>query len=131
MLLRQAFAGARRFEDFHDHLGLSRSLLTERLGRLVDTGIFERRAYRDARRTRHEYRLTEKGMDLYPVLMALRAWGDKYMAPDGPFALYLHSGCGGRSTVHLGCDRCGRELTARDVELESGPGLRALLAEEA
>lgn len=126
VLLRQAFAGVRRFEDFHSGLGLSRSLLAERLGRLVDADILEQRAYRDSRRTRHEYRLTEKGMDLYPVLMALRSWGDKYMAPLGPFAHYRHRDCGGGTEVHLACDRCGQEVTARDVQLEAGPGLRAL-----
>ncbi|BAX92008.1 winged helix-turn-helix transcriptional regulator [Mycobacterium shigaense] len=125
VVLRQAFAGVRRFEDFHSVLGLSRAVLAERLARLVDAGIFERRAYRDARRTRHEYRLTDKGMDLYPVLMALRTWGDKYLAPDGPFAHYRHVECGGSAEIHLVCDRCGDELTARDVQLEAGAGLRA------
>lgn len=125
VVLRQAFAGVRRFDDFHSELGLSRAVLAERLGRLVDAGILERRAYRDARRTRHEYRLTDKGMDLYPVLMALRTWGDKYMAPDGPFAHYRHKGCGGRAEIHLVCDGCGHEVTARDVRLEAGPGLAA------
>lgn len=126
VLLRQAFAGVRRFDDFHEALGLSRSLLAERLGRLVDSGILERHAYRDARRTRQEYRLTDKGMDLYPVLMALRAWGDKYMAPDGPFAHYHHRDCGGRLEVRLACDRCDKEVAAREVQLEAGPGLEAL-----
>jgi DNA-binding HxlR family transcriptional regulator len=125
VLLRQAFAGTRRFEDFHSALGMSRALLAERLGRLVDAGILERRAYRDARRTRHQYHLTEKGMDLYPVLMALRAWGDKYLAPDGPFAHYQHRDCGGHAEVRLTCDRCKKEVGAREIQLEAGPGLQA------
>ena len=123
MLLRQAFAGVRRFEDFQSTLGLSRPVLADRLRRLSDAGVLERRAYRDTQRTRHEYRLTEKGLDLYPVLMALRTWGDKYLAPDGAFVEYTHRGCGGHAHVRLECDVCGEPLTARDVEAAPGPGL--------
>jgi DNA-binding HxlR family transcriptional regulator len=125
VVLRQAFAGLRRFEDFHASLGVSRAVLAERLSRLVDAGVLERRAYRDAQRTRHEYRLTPKGIDLYPVLMALRAWGDKYLAPDGEFVVYRHRDCGGRVQVHLTCDECGADVTAREVDTTPGPGLAA------
>ncbi|OBC00097.1 HxlR family transcriptional regulator [Mycobacterium sp. 852013-50091_SCH5140682] len=125
VILRQAFAGVRRFDDFQATLGLSRALLTERLGRLVDAEILERRAYRDAQRTRHEYRLTTKGSELYPVLMALRDWGDKYLAPNGPFVHYRHKGCGGSAHTNLTCDQCATELTAFDVEVSPGPGLAA------
>jgi DNA-binding HxlR family transcriptional regulator len=123
VIMRQAFAGVRRFEDFQNSLGVSRAVLAERLRRLVESGVLERRAYRDAHRTRDEYRLTAKGLDLYPVLMALRAWGDKYLAPDGEFVIYRHRGCGGRAEVHLVCDECGAEVSARDVEPTPGPGL--------
>ncbi|MET0475987.1 MAG: helix-turn-helix domain-containing protein [Mycobacterium sp.] len=123
VVLRQAFAGLRRFEDFHTSLGVSRAILSERLARLVDAGVLERSAYRDAHRTRHEYRLTPKGIDLYPVLMALRAWGDAYLAPDGEFVVYRHRHCGGRTEVHLVCEDCGAGVTARDVEATPGPGL--------
>lgn len=123
VVLRQAFTGVRRFEHFQSTLGLSRALLTERLTRLVDAGILERRAYRDSQRTRHEYRLTAKGLDLYPVLMALRAWGDKYLAPDGPFVDYSHRSCGGSVDVHLLCADCGEEVTAKDVTLAPGPAI--------
>lgn len=126
VLLRQAFAGVRRFEDFQTTLGLSRPVLADRLRRLTDAGVLERRAYRGAQRTRHEYRLTERGFDLYPVLMALREWGDKYLAPDGQFVEYAHLGCGGHAAVRLECDACGEELTARDVETAPGPGLTAI-----
>ena len=84
MILRQAFSRVRRFDEFQRHLGISRSLLSDRLGRLVEAGILERRPYKDEIRTREEYRLTQKGLDLYPALMALREWGDRYMAEDGP-----------------------------------------------
>jgi DNA-binding HxlR family transcriptional regulator len=126
VVLRQAFAGVRRFEDFHTGLGVSRAVLAERLSRLVEAGVLERRAYRDTQRTRHEYRLTAKGLDLYPVLMALRAWGDKYLAPDGAFIVYRHRDCGGRAEVNLVCDECGADVTAHDVEPTPGPGLTAI-----
>jgi DNA-binding HxlR family transcriptional regulator len=124
-VLRDAFWGIRRFDDFQDSLGVSRSLLADRLGRLVDAGVLRRQPYRDAIRTREEYRLTQKGLDLYPVLRALAAWGDKYLADDGPFVLYQHKGCGGRSEVRHHCADCGAELTARDVVAVPGPGVRA------
>jgi DNA-binding HxlR family transcriptional regulator len=126
LVLRQAFMGTRRFDDFQGALGISRSLLSERLRKLVDAGILRREPYRDAVRTREQYRLTEKGLDLYPVLMALRAWSDRYEAPrEGPIALYRHRGCDGLTEVVHRCADCGEELTARDVSPEPGPGMAA------
>ncbi|MEV0966513.1 MULTISPECIES: helix-turn-helix domain-containing protein [unclassified Streptomyces] len=125
IVLRQAFLGIRRFEDFRSSLGVSRTLLSQRLGTLVEEEILERRAYRDARRTREEYRLTEKGLDLYPVLMALRTWGDRHMAPDGAPVVYRHRDCGGTAEIRHVCDHCGQDLTARDVAPLPGPGALA------
>ena len=121
VIVKQAFAGVRRFEDFQASLGISRGRLTDRLDRLVEHGILDRVPYRDGR-TRHEYRLTDKGIELYPVLIAIRDWGDRHMAPDGPPVHYRHAGCGGDAHVTLACDRCGDALTARDVAPEPGPG---------
>lgn len=123
ILVKQAFAGTRRFEDFSAALGISRGRLSDRLSRLVEEGILRREPYRDGGRTRHEYRLTEKGHGLYPVLLALRDWGDLHMAPDGPPVLYRHRDCGGEAHVHVTCERCGEGLTARDVAPEPGPGM--------
>jgi DNA-binding HxlR family transcriptional regulator len=124
VILRQAFSRVRRFDDFQRSLGVSRSLLADRLGKLVDAGILRREPYKDEIRTREEYRLTEKGLDLYPVLMALREWGDRYMAEDGPPIELRHRGCGGTPSVELRCERCGEEVTARDAEVKTGPGLK-------
>jgi len=126
VILRQAFSGIKRFEDFRRTLDVSRSLLSERLARLVEAGILRREPYKDKVRTRHRYRLTEKGLDLYPVLMALREWGDKYMADDGPPLRVRHKGCGGEPRIDLRCDRCGEEVGARDAEALPGPRLRAV-----
>ncbi len=127
VLLRQSFAGIRRFEDFQSTLGISRSRLADRLDRLVDAGILRREPYKD-NRTRLEYRLTQKGHDLYPVLMALRDWGDAHMADGGPPVHYLHDGCGGEAHVRLQCDQCAQPLTARDVRPAPGPGALTLAA---
>lgn len=123
ILIKQAFAGSRRFEEFHSAIGISRGRLAERLARLVDEGIFRREPYKNGR-THHEYRLTSKGHDLYPVLLALRDWGDRYMAPEGPPMHYRHRDCGGEAHAHLTCDHCGEQLTAHDVLPEPGPGIR-------
>ncbi|MGH2923465.1 MAG: winged helix-turn-helix transcriptional regulator [Solirubrobacterales bacterium] len=125
VILRQAFSRVRRFEDFQSTLGISRSLLTDRLGKLVDAGILRREPYKDEIRTREEYRLTEKGLDLYPVLMALREWGDRYMADDGAPVRVRHRDCGGTPRIDLRCNRCGEEVGAREAEAAPGPGLKA------
>jgi DNA-binding HxlR family transcriptional regulator len=124
LLVRDAFLGVRRFEDFQRDLGLSRGVLTDRLNRLLEAGIFERRLYQE-RPERYEYRLTEKGRDLWPVTVALLRWGDRYYAEQGPPRVVLHRDCGGEVTERLTCAKCGAELTARDVEARPGPGLVA------
>lgn len=125
VILRQSFSGVKRFEDFQTTLGISRSLLSDRLGKLVEAGILRREPYKDAIRTRDRYRLTEMGLDLYPVLMALREWGDRYLAEDGPPLKVRHRGCGGEPQIELRCDRCGEIVGARDADPVPGPGLRA------
>ena len=124
VILRQAFSGVKRFDDFQSSLGISRSLLSDRLGRLVDAGILRREPYKDEVRTRDRYRLTEMGLDLYPVLMALREWGDRYMADEGPPVRIRHRDCGGEPTLELRCDRCGETVGARDAEATPGRGLQ-------
>ncbi|MCG9917631.1 MAG: helix-turn-helix transcriptional regulator, partial [Phenylobacterium sp.] len=94
MILRDLFLGVRRFETFQSRLGISRSIVTERLNLLVTEGVLERRSYQD-RPLRHEYRLTAKGLDLHPVIMALVDWGDRhYGGQDGPPILRRHKVCG-------------------------------------
>ena len=81
LIIRDAFLGVRRFDDFQRELGVARNVLTDRLGRLVEEGILERRAYQE-RPERFEYRLTEKGIDLWPVLVSLMKWGDRHAPAD-------------------------------------------------
>jgi len=117
LVLREAFLGVRRFADIQRHLGAPKAVLTDRLATLVEQGILRRVPYQaEGERQRHEYRLTEKGIDLYPTLVALMHWGDKYLAGDGMPPLELrHRDCG--APVHLGlvCE-AGHELSgAREV----------------
>ena len=118
LILREAFAGVRRFDDFQRDLGIARNVLQTRLSRLVDEGILERVPYQE-RPVRHEYRLTEKGLDLWPILIAMLAWGDKYAAAAGPPLLLVHRDCGGRMNDRRMCERCGAELTVRDVRADA------------
>jgi DNA-binding HxlR family transcriptional regulator len=115
LVLRDAFNGARRFADFADRLPIARNILTDRLQTLVEHGIFRRDRYQE-RPDRYEYRLTDKGMELYPVLIALLQWGDRYLAgDDGPPVEVRHTACGGHAAATVVCTDCGQTLTARDT----------------
>jgi len=115
LVLRDAFLGVKRFDDFQKDLGVARNVLQSRLTRLVDEGVLERVPYQD-RPVRHEYRLTEKGLDLWPILVAMLAWGDKHAAPTaGPPLRLVHRDCGGTVSDRRICEGCGVELTVHDV----------------
>jgi DNA-binding HxlR family transcriptional regulator len=121
LIVRDAMKGARRFEDFRARLGVAHNVLSDRLGRLVEAGVLERRLYQQ-RPERFEYLLTQQGRDLWPVVMSLLLWGDRYLAPDGPPLLTSHRGCGGRLSAELTCTDCGKHLGLGEVKLEPGPG---------
>jgi DNA-binding HxlR family transcriptional regulator len=130
LVLREAFFGIRRFDDFHRVLGCARNLLSERLAKLVEQGVLDRVAYQDpGQRRRHEYRLTEKGLDLQPVLVALMQWGNRWTAePDGPSVEVLHRDCGAPVNAVLACERGHSTLAPRDTEAVPGPGARVAAA---
>lgn len=123
LIVRDAFLGVTRFEAFQRRLGISRNVLHERLSHLVDEGVLERVRYSE-RPPRDEYRLTVKGRALWPVLTAMRQWGDEFAAPGGPPVEALHRGCGHVTSVVLTCASCGEPLGPRDVTLRRGPGAR-------
>ena len=124
LVIREAFMGTRRFDDYQRNLGCARNVLTDRLGRLVDAGILRKRPYQE-RPPRFEYRLARKGVELWPAIMTLMSWGDRHLAPNGPPVHIVHEDCGGRLDERLHCDRCGAELGPSDVHAEPGPGLSA------
>jgi DNA-binding HxlR family transcriptional regulator len=121
LIIREAFLGTRRFDDFQGNLGIARNVLQTRLERLVDAGILRRTPYQE-RPQRFEYRLTRKGTDLWPVLISLLQWGDRYEAPNGPPVVIEHRGCGGELDDRRRCRRCGDELDAWQVIRRPGPG---------
>jgi DNA-binding HxlR family transcriptional regulator len=125
LVLREAFFGIRRFEELRRNTGAAKNILADRLGRLVDAGILERRQYSE-RPPRHEYRLTEKGLDLWPVIMALARWGGKWGELDvGPAIALEHKSCGAVVEPTLCCPECGEELDARAMRVVPGPAMLA------
>jgi DNA-binding HxlR family transcriptional regulator len=119
LVLKEAFMRARRFEDFQARTGAPRPVLAERLKALVDDGVLERRQYSE-RPDRFEYRLTEKGRDLYPVVVSLLRWGDRWMTGKaGPPVELKHRACGHTMYPELACPHCGEWLGARDMEATS------------
>jgi DNA-binding HxlR family transcriptional regulator len=128
LVLRDAFLSVRHFEDFQRRLGVARNVLTDRLNRLVEEDVLQRVPYHE-RPVRFEYRLTQKGLDLWPVMMTLLQWGDRYyLEPSGAPVVVRHRDCGGQITSHLSCDKCGAELGPRDVVTEPGPGAKQAAA---
>lgn len=128
LILREAFNGVRRFDDLATHLGISESVLARRLRTLTDAGILERHAYRpDGERARHDYRLTARGLELLPVIVALMQWGDRHLAdPEGGSWTVTHRDCGCPAEVVVRCRHDHQDLEAGDTATAAGPGAKAL-----
>jgi DNA-binding HxlR family transcriptional regulator len=115
LLMREAFYGTTRFDDFAERVGISEPVAAARLKELVEAGLLERRPYREpGKRTRLEYRLTEMGADLFPALVALNEWGDRWLTPAG--VEMQHHDCGARVRTELRCES-GHPLTLGEVDL--------------
>jgi DNA-binding HxlR family transcriptional regulator len=123
LILRDAFLGVSRFDDFQARLGISRNVLNQRLGHLVEEGVLERVPYQE-RPPRHDYRLTPKGRDLWHVITAMRQWGDRWAAPGGAPVELVHRSCGHVTEAVPTCSECGEALDARGVRAVAGPGNR-------
>jgi len=123
LIVRDAFLGVRRFDDFQSRLGISRNILATRLTSLVEAGVLQKAPYQE-RPLRHEYRLTEQGRDLWPVLTAMREWGDRWAAPDGAPLEVVHDACGEVMMVDRRCRTCGEHVDHRTVHTRPGPGAR-------
>src|SRR4051794_22401621 len=126
VVLREVFNGIRRFDDMRARTGIPRQVLTNRLSSLVEQGVLRRVPYREpGARERHEYRLTGKGFDLYPTLVAVKAWGDRYLAdPDGPPLSLVHRDCDAEVHPEMHCAAGHRVTEPRDVVPRPGPGVR-------
>lgn len=121
LIVRDAFLGVTRFDQFQARLGISRNVLQQRLSHLVDHGVMVKTAY-SQHPVRYDYRLTDKGLDLWPVLNAMRQWGDAHAAPHGPPLQIRHLQCGQLTHAVQTCGYCGQPLRAADVVAVPGPG---------
>lgn len=122
LIVRDLYLGLDRFDDLVTNLGISRNLLTDRLGDLVVNGLVARETYL-RRPVRYRYQLTEKGADLVPVIVALTAWGDRWESPaGGPPVTFRHGRHACIPTV--ACDRCREPLSTRNLQVRPGPGGR-------
>ena len=125
LLLRECFLGVRRFDVFQARLGISRTIITDRLNALVTEGVLSREPYQD-RPLRHEYRLTHKGLELYPVLMSMVQWGNAHGGIQAGAQLkFRHKGCGKHFRFKMTCEACGETVDARAVEALPAEGRRA------
>ncbi len=123
LILRDVLLERHRFDEFVESLGVTRTVLSQRLRHLVDDGVLERTAYQQ-RPERFAYHLTEKGRALMPVIAHLLWWGDRYYPePAGPPRLLHHRDCGGPVAPAFTCGDCGAELVAGDIDTEPGPSL--------
>lgn len=126
VVLRELFSGIRRFDQMTVRTAIPRQVLTSRLARLTELGIVRRVPYQEpGQRTRSEYRLTEKGLDLYPILIAMAAWGDRYLVPaEGPPITWVHRGCDAPLHQVFECDEGHHPASNREVTGRPGPGAR-------
>jgi DNA-binding HxlR family transcriptional regulator len=124
LIVRDLFAGMTKFEDIRRDLGIASNILAARLEELERNGVVERRQYQNSP-ARHEYVLTDKGRDLYPVIATLLAFGDKWLSTsDGPPTLTMHADCGQVTTAKTVCAHCGGELNAGNAIHAPGPGAK-------
>jgi DNA-binding HxlR family transcriptional regulator len=121
LILRDAFLGVTRFDVFQERLGIARNVLQARLTRLVEAGVLERVPYSE-HPPRYDYRLTPKGRDLWPVVNAMRQWGDQYAAPNGAPMSLMHRSCGHEAKGVIVCSECGGPMSARTVQVSAGKG---------
>ncbi|WP_367046540.1 helix-turn-helix domain-containing protein [Streptomyces sp. Je 1-332] len=129
LVLREAFYGIKRFDAFQQELGIARNTLTDRLRRLVDEGLLEKRPYQ-SEPVRHDYVLTEKGRDFFGVLAVMNSWGNRWLSGDeGAPVVFEHDRCGHETDVEVVCGHCKQPMSADDTHARLGPGYPARLAE--
>lgn len=118
LIIRDIFNGMRRFDDLLGHLGISRNILTDRLNSLVDKGVLKRARYQ-TRPARYEYRLTEKGLDLFPILLLMMRWGDKWLAGEAGVPVSItHKDCANHTIPVVMCSECAEPLIAGHLHLQ-------------
>lgn len=133
VVLREVFFGVRRFDDIRRHAGIPRQVLTNRLATLVNQGLLHKVPYREeGTRTRHEYRLTDRGLELQPILLAITQWGDRHLAdPQGPPTTFVHRDCEEPLQLQVCCAGGHRLASPREVATRPGPGARPFVEGQA
>lgn len=121
LIVRDAFLGVTRFDEMQQRLGISRNILNQRLARLVEQDVLAKVPYSE-HPPRFDYELTAKGRDLWPVITAMRQWGDDHAAPDGPPLQLVHRDCGDIADARTTCSACGETIDAGNVKAIAGPG---------
>jgi DNA-binding HxlR family transcriptional regulator len=124
LIVREVLLGRRRFQDIRAGTGVATNILSDRLQTLVDHGVLRRERYGE-HPDALEYVPTSKGVDLWPVITSLLAWGDRYAAPDGAPRVVVHTTCGHDADPRMHCAHCGDELDPRAVATRPGPGASA------
>jgi DNA-binding HxlR family transcriptional regulator len=123
LIVRDLLLGVSRFDAFESRLGIARNVLTQRLAYLQEHGVIERVPYQQ-NPVRYDYVLTRKGQDLGRVVTAMREWGDRWAAPDGPPLQLVHDTCGHVATLVPTCSHCGERIRRGSVHHEPGPGAK-------
>lgn len=124
LILRQIFLRVRRFSDLQKSLGIAKHRLSDRLNRLIDEQVLYKELYDEAHK-RYEYKLTEKGLELYPIIVTIAQWGDKWLVDeDGKPMSYVHQSCGQLAEPKVRCSHCGDEITAKNTTVILGPGIQ-------
>ncbi|MBA6288932.1 helix-turn-helix domain-containing protein [Colwellia sp. MB3u-4] len=127
LVIRQVFMRIRRFSDIQQSLGITKHRLSDRLNRLVEEEIIYKHLY-DEKYNRFEYKLTERGLELYPILISITMWGDKWTADaDGPPVEYVHKNCGENAKPKLSCSHCDEQINANNTTMRLGPGIEKKL----
>jgi DNA-binding HxlR family transcriptional regulator len=121
LILRDAFLGVRRFDDFQSSLGMSRTVLGRRLDALVDAGLLRREAYQQ-RPTRYDYVATDEALELWPTVIGLAQWGGEHASPHGAPREFLHKDCGTVVRAEVRCPHCDVAIGADEAASRPGPG---------
>ena len=130
LILRLLFLRVYKFSDIQQTLEITKHRLTDRLNRLIEEGVVFKHLY-DEKYKRYDYRLTEKGMDLYAVMIVIGQWGDKWLTDgDGPPVEYVHKDCGQIANPQLTCSCCGEALTPTNLKLHIGSGLEKKISQQ-
>ena len=125
LIIRDLIIGLHRFDDLRADLGVSSSVLSDRLATLEASGVVERVNYKSEQRSRDEYHLTDIGKELVPVLATVMSWGDKWFADSGAPGLIVHDTCSNSGVEPVVvCKQCGDPITADNAHLIAGPGMR-------